>query len=389
MADHADRADPERVEAITPAALPERPLLFASGDDAYVADRVVATLRAPDGSDRRWADEVVGALAPGERALGALSFAVGAPGIFHHVLGAERPLVGPSVPPRHREYDVTEFPTPEQYAGMVATALEQIRAGTLHKVVLGRCLDVVSRPPLVAAEVIDRLLETRPGRYVFSVPLQEADAAGPVLFGASPELLVRRDGVEISCTPLAGSAPRSADPDEDRRRAQGLLDSAKDLAEHAFVVEAIVHTLKDVCVEIDAAATPELLATDTVWHLASPIRARLAAGLDGPSALHLAQLLHPTPAVGGVPTDAANATIAALEGDLRDYFAGCVGWVDAAGDGEFAVTIRSAVIDGDRLRLFAGAGIVAGSDPELEVAETGAKLATMGRVTGLGEFAAD
>ena len=94
-------------------------------------------------------------------------------------------------------------------------------------------------------------------------------------------------------------------------------------------------------------------------------------------------LLHPTPAVGGVPTAAAQATIAALEGDLRNYFAGAVGWVDASGDGEFAVTIRAAVLDGAHLRLFAGAGIVAGSDPESEVRETGAKLATMARVTGL------
>ncbi|MCL2542433.1 MAG: isochorismate synthase [Nocardioidaceae bacterium] len=371
------------VEVITAAELPERPLLFASGADAYMPDRVVRTMPSSDGSDPTWADEVLAALAPGQRALGALSFAAGAPGIFHLVQGGERSLVGPAVPPRPREYDVHEFPTAERYAEMVAAALEEISSGVLHKVVLGRCLDVVSRPPLVVAEVIDRLLATRPGRYVFSVPLQACEEPGPVLFGASPELLVRREGAQISCTPLAGSAPRSDDPDEDRRRAEGLLASAKDLAEHAFVVDAIVHALKSVCVEVEAPATPELLATDTVWHLASPVRARLAAGLEGPSALHLAQLLHPTPAVGGVPTDAASATIAALEGDLRDYFAGCVGWVDGSGDGEFAVTIRSAVIDGDRLRLFAGAGIVAGSDPALEVIETGAKLATMGRVTGL------
>ncbi|NHA00426.1 hypothetical protein G5V59_11040 [Nocardioides sp. W3-2-3] len=186
-------------------------------------------------------------------------------------------------------------------------------------------------------------------------------------------MLVRRDGLEISCTPLAGSVPRSTDPAEDARRAAALQQSGKDLAEHAFVVEAIVHALKEVCEEIEYPATPELLSTDTVWHLATPISARLADGADGPSALRLAQLLHPTPAVGGVPTAAANAVIADLEGDLRDWFAGCVGWVDASGDGEFAITIRAAVMDGPRLRLFAGAGIVAGSDPASEVRETGAK----------------
>lgn len=376
-------------DPITPAALPVRPLLFASGEQAYVADRVLRTWQAPDGADGAWADELVGALGDDERALVALSFAPGAPGIAHQVAGSERALL------RHeqdasieRSYDVTAFPTPEEYAAMVSSALERIAEGSLHKVVLGRCLDVISTPPLVPAEIIDRLLATRPGRYVFSVPVTPATADGaipadgPILVGASPELLVRREGRVISCTPLAGSVPRSADAAEDARRAEGLRASAKDLAEHAFVVEAIVHALKDVCVEIDYPATPELLSTDTVWHLATPIHAELAPGEAGPSALRLAQLLHPTPAVGGVPTAAANAVIADLEGDLRDWFAGCVGWVDGNGDGEFAITIRAAVMDGPRLRLFAGAGIVAGSDPASEVRETGAKLATMARVTG-------
>lgn len=376
-------------DPITPAALATRPMLFASGEEAYVASAVRRTVETPDGADPAWADGVVAALEPGERALCALSFAAGAPALAHLVVGSEHALQRPphdaSV---QRTYEVTEFPTADAYAGMVEAALAKIATGALHKVVLGRCLDVVSTPPLVPGEIIDRLLTTRPGRYVFSVPLVPGTVAGPpsdgpILVGASPELLVRREGLSISCTPLAGSVPRSADPDEDARRAEGLRQSAKDLAEHAFVVEAIVHALKDVCVEIEYPATPELLSTDTVWHLATPIRARLADGIDGPSALRLAQLLHPTPAVGGVPTAAANAVIADLEGDLRDWFAGCVGWVDGRGDGEFAVTIRAAVMDGPRLRLFAGAGIVAGSEPASEVRETGAKLATMARVTGL------
>lgn len=375
---------------ITPAALARRPLLFASGQEAYVARRVLRTWETPDGADVAWGERLVAALGPEERALVALSFAPGAPGLAHQVVGSEHALERPPGDggAGGRTYQVTEFPTADEYAAMVETALARIADGTLRKVVLGRCLDVVSDPPLAPAEVIDRLLRTRPGRYVFSVPLVAGEGDGPddgpVLLGASPELLVRREGTRISCTPLAGSVPRSADPDEDARRGAALLESAKDLAEHAFVVDAIVHALKDVCVEVEHPAAPELLSTDTMWHLASPIHARLAAGEDGPSALRLAQLLHPTPAVGGVPTAAAHAVIADLEGDLRDYFAGCVGWVDASGDGEFAVTIRAAVIDGPRLRLFAGAGIVAGSDPAAEVRETGAKLATMARVTGLG-----
>ena len=364
-------------------ALPARPLLFASGEDAYVADQVHHTWTSPDWADPAWADGVVAALQPGERAIGALSFAAGAPGILHQVVGSERPLHRPATPPRDRTYDVREFPTAEAYADMVRAVLDKIAAGVVRKVVIGRCLDVTSDPPLEPAEVIDRLLVTRPGRYVFSVPLTEALDDGPLLVGASPELLVSRDGDQICCTPLAGSVPRSSDPDDDARRAAALRASDKDLAEHAFVVDAIVHALKEVCVDVVPPTGPELLATDTVWHLASPITARLEDPATGPSALRLAQMLHPTPAVGGVPAAAAAEAIADLEGDLRDYFAGCVGWVDGSGDGVFAITIRAAVIDGARMRLFAGAGIVAGSDPDSEVRETGAKLETMTKVAGL------
>lgn len=365
------------------AVLPARPLLFATGDEAYVAYRVLRTWTTPDGADPGWADEITGALQPGERAIGALSFAAGAPGIFHQVVGSERPLRSPVTPQRDRTYDVREFPTAAAYADMVREVLAQIEAGVVRKVVIGRCLDVTSDPPLEPAEVIDRLLVTRPGRYVFSVPLTESLEGGPLLVGASPELLVSREGDRISCTPLAGSVPRSSDPDEDGRRAAALRESDKDLAEHAFVVDAIVHALKEVCVDVEPPTGPTLLATDTVWHLASPITARLEDPATGPSALRLAQMLHPTPAVGGVPAAAAAAAIADLEGDLRAYFAGCVGWVDGTGDGVFAITIRAAVIDGPRMRLFAGAGIVAGSDPDSEVRETGAKLETMTKVAGL------
>ncbi|KAA1419041.1 isochorismate synthase [Nocardioides humilatus] len=364
-------------------SLPSRPLLFASGEDAYVADRVIRSWTTEDGADAAWASEVIAALPAGERAIGALSFAAGAPGILHQVVGSERPLVGPETTPRERKYEVYEFPTAEAYADMVRAVLDKIAAGVVRKVVIGRCLDVISDPPLEPAEIIDRLLETRPGRYVFSVPLTESLVDGPLLVGASPELLVSRHGDQIACTPLAGSVPRSADPDEDARRATALQASDKDLAEHAFVVDAIVHALKEVCVDVEPPTGPTMLATDTVWHLASPITARLEDPATGPSALHLAQMLHPTPAVGGVPAAAAAEAIADLEGDLRDYFAGCVGWVDGSGDGVFAITIRAAVIDGARMRLFAGAGIVAGSDPDSEVRETGAKLATMTKVAGL------
>ncbi|WP_235737536.1 isochorismate synthase [Nocardioides alcanivorans] len=358
--------------------------MFATGDRAYVGTRVRRTLTAPDGQDPAWASAVVAALEPGEQAVGALSFAEESPGLFHLTTGREQPLPPPVTEDEvERTHTVTEHPTAEHYAEMVTNALARIKAGEVAKVVLGRCLDVHSEPPLTPVEVINRLLLTRPGNHLFSVPVSADLDHGQVLVGASPELLVRRRGDVVECTPLAGSIPRSPDAAEDRARADGLLHSTKDHAEHAFVVDAIVHALKDVCVEVEAPLTPELVSTDTLWHLGSPIRARIAPGTEAPSALHLAQLLHPTPAVGGVPLGAAYSTIAELEGDLRKWFAGCVGWVDAAGDGEFAITIRSALLDDDHLRLFAGAGIVAGSVPELEVAETGAKLGTMAKVVGL------
>jgi len=352
------------------------PLVF-TGDDGFTAAELRGTSVA-EHTDAAWADQVVTGLWPGERALVALSFAPGGRGVAHRVVPLPGgPAARDEAVARHR---VRAVPTPAAYADQVRAALGRIADGQVDKLVLGRCLEAVSHPPLRPATVVAGLLSARPGRYVFSLPLDAAPDA-PVLLGASPELLVRRRGALVASTPLAGSVPRSADPAEDGRRAEALQDSAKDLAEHAYVVDAIVAALRDVCVEIDAPARPQLLSTDMLHHLATPIRARLAG--DGPSALRLAQLLHPTPAVGGVPTTAALAAITELEGDLRGPLAGAVGWVDGRGDGELAVTIRAGVLDGERLRLFAGAGIVAGSDPELEVRETAAKLATMAHAVGL------
>lgn len=355
-------------------------LLF-DGEDGFAATTARDTWTTSS-SDPTWAEAVVARLGEGERALVSLAFAPGGPAVAHRVAAGPLPRRAASTPPAGGEHRVTAVPDEATYADRVRTALERIGSGQLEKVVLGRCLDVVSSPPITADGLLDRLLATRPGRYVFSVPLGAGPGA-PLLVGASPELLVRRRGPWVTSVPLAGSVPRVADPDEDRRRAEALRSSAKDLAEHAFVVDAIVDALRPVCVEVDAPSEPELLATDTLWHLASPVRARLAPGVAGPSALRLAQLLQPTPAVGGVPAGAALATIDDLEGDLRSHLAGAVGWVDADGDGELAVTIRSGILDGERLRLFAGAGIVAGSDPDAEVRETGAKLATMARAVGL------
>lgn len=354
------------------------PLAF-TGENGFDAAELRGTGVA-DRTDRRWADQVVAGLWPGERAFVSLAFEPGGRAVAHRVLPVHRTSAPTGVVPSARSRSTPVLP-PARYADLVRAALRRIESGDLRKVVLGRGLDVVSEPPLSPDVVLDRLLVSRPGRHVFGMPTSTS-TSGPYLLGASPELLVRRTGSMVASTPLAGSVPRSPDPDEDRMRAENLRTSAKDRAEHAHVVDAIVRTLESCCAEIDAPTTPQLSATDTLWHLATPIRARLAPG-SRLSALHLAQLLHPTPAVGGVPTSEALETIDEFEGDLRGHLTGTVGHVDGVGDGEFAVTIRAGVLDGSRLRLFAGAGIVAGSDPDAEVRETEAKLATMARAIGV------
>lgn len=361
----------------------DRPLRLAAdlgalfAGDCTVSGDIVGT---SVGSGRAWADEVVASLREGERAVVSLPFAPGAEAVAHRV--ALRPSVPSAAPSAGvSRQTVTERPTSAEYAANVRTALGLIAAGQVQKVVLGRGLDVVSDPPLDPAAVLARLLADRPGRYVFGVPLGERTDA-PTLIGASPELLVRRRGAALSSLPLAGSAPRVVDPAEDGRRAQRLLDSAKDLAEHEFVVRAILSALEPVSTFVAADPRPRLVSTDTLHHLGTRIEATLAPSGRGASALHLAQLLHPTPAVGGVPIAPALGVIGDLEPD-RGPLTGAVGWVDGSGDGEFAVTIRAGVLDGPRLRLYAGAGIVAGSDPESEVRETGAKLATMLKAVGL------
>ncbi len=365
--------------SITPATAGPAPLMF-TGSEGFAAAGPRRTISGRT-DDAAWACDVVRQLEPGERAVVSTSFSPDGLAIAHLV--RPRPLPDPGrAHPTTRSHAVTAVPSPGDYGDLVRTALDRIDAGEVDKVVLGRCLDIRSRPALTSREVTASLLARRAGRYVFSVPLTD-DPEGPSLVGASPELLVRRRGAAVSSTPLAGSTPRSPDPTEDAARAAALHRSAKDLAEHAFVVHHIADALRPVCDSLQVPASPELVATDTMWHLASPIHGRLAEPCDL-TALDLALLLHPTPAVGGVPTARSLDLIDDLEGShLRGPIGGFVGWVDDRGDGELAVAIRAGVLDGDRLRLFAGAGIVAGSEPDAEVAETGAKLATMTRAVGL------
>lgn len=262
---------------------------------------------------------------------------------------------------------VTPVPTPAIYAGGVAEAVRRIRAGELRKVVLARTIEVAADRTFDPRRLAHRLRAVDPHAFSFIAP-----ADGGVLVGATPELLVSRQGSEVRANPLAGSAPRSGDKAEDRANADALAASAKNREEHAIVVEAIASALRPRCATLTWDPEPVLLETANVWHLSTRFRGRLAE--PAPSALELALALHPTPAIAGAPTDAALAAIAQLEAFPRGAYAGPVGWVDADGNGVWAIALRCALLSGDRATLYAGAGIVGASEPDDEVDETDRKF---------------
>lgn len=313
------------------------------------------------------------------RIVGALPFRTDAPAVLMVADTVRtgprppRPPAGP--PPRHR---LREEPSADEYARLVGRAVERLAHDGIDKVVLARTLLLDLEEPLDPTRVLARLVSDNPDAYTFAVGATSA----PVLVGATPELLVARDGPCVRSHPLAGSAPRHPDPDTDRERARSLLASAKDLREHAFVVEDIAERLSPLCSRLDVPSGPSVTATATMWHLGTPVSGLLREPL--PPALELAALLHPTPAVCGTPAESAARAIADWEPFDRGLYAGAVGWCDADGDGEWAVALRCAEVEGTRARLFAGAGIVSGSVPAEEVAETGAKFRTMLNALGLG-----
>jgi isochorismate synthase len=265
-------------------------------------------------------------------------------------------------------------PEPDEYSEAVARAAKRIRAGSLRKVVLARTLLVYAERALDAKQLLWRLRAVDPDCYAFASPEPSPDLARPggILVGASPELLVTRRGREVRATPLAGSGPRFGDFKRDQISARRLLSSEKDREEHAVVVEDVARVLGGYCDGLTRPLEPELMGTANVWHLATPFAGRL----HDPSvtALDLVAALHPTPAVCGTPREEAREALSQLEPIDRGCYAGPVGWVDANGDGEWAIALRCAEITGTTARLFAGAGIVADSVPEEELDETEAKF---------------
>ena len=259
-----------------------------------------------------------------------------------------------------------DSPSAADYGSGVAEAVDRIRTGELRKVVLARTIEVDAGRELDARRLAHRLRAVNPDAYTFAAPTTG------IIVGASPELLVSRFGRVVRSNPLAGSAARSGDPDEDRENAARLLASAKDHEEHAIVVDALATTLASFCRELSWDPAPTLLETPNVWHLSTRFRGLLRE--PSPGVLELVEALHPTPAVAGEPRDAALGLIAELEPFERGSYAGPVGWVDASGDGEWAIALRCAELRGDHATLYAGAGIVAGSRPDAEVDETERKF---------------
>ncbi|OWA00803.1 isochorismate synthase [Streptomyces sp. CS113] len=372
------------LEAYSPAtdrflATPHRTLL-GSGTAARIPD----DSRPPAERVR----EVLGALrrpgAPAPVVVGALPFASEAPtalAVPQTVRWApplrEDPLIALPVPDEaERDWRVREVPGPEHYGEAVAAAVGRMRAGEFDKVVLARTLELTSaRDPDLPA-MLRRLARRDPAGYTFALP----SGPGRTLIGASPELLVAKDGGRLTANPLAGSAPRSADLAEDVRHAVALLESEKDLHEHAVVVAAVQEALAPFCVSLRVPERPTLVRTAAMWHLSTTVTGELAD--PGATALDLASALHPTPAVCGTPTEVARSVIAESEPFDRGAYTGMVGWQDADGDGEWVVTIRCAEAEGRSLRLFAGAGVVAASTPEAETAETAAKFRTFLHAVG-------
>lgn len=324
-----------------------------------------------------------------EMVVGALPFDVDSPAALtvpERIIRED----GPLEPPAYYRFgegarlraSVTGLdPERGEHLRRVEAAIGTIRASKLEKVVLARAVDIAFDPPVDPLLVAARLIDNSSHRDGFIADLSPAGRAS-VLVGSSPEVLVRRSGDTVSAYPLAGSAPRHPNRAEDAQRGERLAASAKDRIEHAFVVEHLRSVLAPLCSELFIPETPELTKTNEMWHLATPVVGKLKK--PGLSALELAVRVHPTPAICGTPTHAAEALIGTAESD-RGFYAGAVGYTDGTGDGEYMVAIRCAEVaaDGTTARAWAGGGLVADSDPQAELDETTAKLRTIMRAFGL------
>ncbi len=366
---------------------------FSSARGTMLADGVHSRVGADAGPRAAAADQALRAAAaaglPDPVVVGAVGFRPEAraslvvPAVVRRA-GAPEYLTVPDVH-AGAGWRVRPLPEPEGYADGVRRAVDLIRNDKLRKVVLARCLELTADAPVWVPSLLTRLVRANPAAYAFAADVTApGDSAFRTLVGASPELLVSRRGATVTANPLAGSAPRSGDEAVDRERIARLRGSAKDLGEHAHTAAQVAEVLGRFCTDLEVPEGPEIIGTPTMWHLSTRITGRLRdTGDPASSSLALAEALHPTPAVGGVPAAAAFDAIAEIEAEDRGYYAGMVGWNDLNGDGEWAVTIRSAEVSDRTVRVFAGAGVVADSRPEAELAETTAKFRTLLEALGL------
>lgn len=263
-----------------------------------------------------------------------------------------------------------EHGTEETYCNIVQRAVDRIVAGEFEKIVLARAKDLVADTAMNPMQTLHGLRQRFSECFSFSL----ANGHGQSFIGASPERLVRGYGGMLTTEALAGSTGRGKEEDEDAQLGLALLDSEKDRHEHQLVLDSILRRLKPLGLQLEYAPTPSLRRLANVQHLHTPIKTALPVGVR---LLDVIARLHPTPAVGGVPRESALAGIRSLETFPRGLYAGAIGWIDSRGNGEFFVGLRSALIDGPRARMYAGAGIVAASKPAQELAETELKFQAM------------
>lgn len=277
---------------------------------------------------------------------------------------------------------IQPIPTPEDYMRSVELAASHCCREDidLDKVVLSRTMQVDTEEDIDRARFLKTLLKQNPGGYTFSTRIggSQSDA---YLMGSSPELLVSRKGPHVCSNPLAGSRRRSDNECINQQQGELMMESAKDLHEHAVVVDAVEKALQPFCHNLYVPMVPSVIETKAMLHLSTRIEGMVSD--PNTSVLKLATALHPTPAVCGYPTEQAYDLISHVEPFDRGYFTGLVGWVDARGNGEWVVVIRCAEVERKRLKVYAGAGIVAGSEPQSELEETGNKMRTVLNALGI------
>lgn len=269
------------------------------------------------------------------------------------------------------------LPEEDGFKRAVQQAIVNFRHSDIRKAVLSGVRELQFAESVDIDSLFASLCAQNPTGYQFRIGLPE----GGELIGVSPELLVRKEGDRVISNPLAGSARRMPDPVQDKTVADALAQSEKDQYEHRLVIDEVNRVLAPLCAELDVPKHPSLITTSALWHLSTLIEGRLSD--PSLNALQLACQLHPTPAVCGLPTNKARQLIRLVENFDRGLFTGVVGWCDAKGNGEWAVTIRCGTVNGNIVRLFAGAGIVEASQPASEWAEIQTKLGTMLKACGL------